>query len=108
MLRQRCCRVVLLHPRARSSVPAPLHHQGPSAHCGPGLVPRVLQHPPEAQLGGDDGAGRLRTHRCPGRRWKGSGLMNTPTPPGDVSVTAPGCDASVSYTHLTLTTNREV
>ena len=27
--------VVFLHPRARSSVPAPLHHQGPSAHRGP-------------------------------------------------------------------------
>jgi len=74
MLRQRRCRIVLLHPRARSSVPAPLHHQGPSAHRGPGLVPRVLQHPPKAQLGGDDGPGRLRTHRCPGRRREGGGL----------------------------------
>ena len=91
--RQRCCRIVLLHPRTRSSVPAPLHHQGTSAHCGLGLVPRVLQHPTETQLGGDDGPGRLRTHRCPARRREGGGLMNTPTPSGDVSVTAPGCDA---------------
>src|ERR1019366_3182336 len=60
MPRQRCCRIVLFDPRARSSVPAPLHHQGPSAHCGPGLVPRVLQHPTKAQLGGYDGPGRLR------------------------------------------------
>jgi predicted RNA-binding Zn-ribbon protein involved in translation (DUF1610 family) len=93
MLRQRRCRIVFLHPRARSSLPPPLHHQGPSAHCGPGLVPRVLQHPTETQLGGDDGPCRLRTDRGPGRRWKGGGLMNTQTPPGDVSVTAPGCAA---------------
>jgi len=26
------------------AVPAPLHHQGRSAHCRLGLVPRVLQH----------------------------------------------------------------
>jgi len=83
----------LLHSRARSSVPAPLHHQSPSAQCRLGLVPRVLQHRPPSQLGGDDDPGRLRTHRCPARRPQGGGLMSTPTPPGDVSVTPPTCPA---------------
>ena len=65
--RQCRCRIFLLHSRARSSVQAPLHHQGRSTHSRLGLVPRVLQHRAPAQLGGDDDPGRLRTQRRPAR-----------------------------------------
>ena len=55
------------------------------------LVPRLLQHPPSAQLGGDDVTQRVRTQHRSARPAAGSGLMDTKTPVSDVSVTAPGC-----------------
>jgi hypothetical protein len=64
MFRQRRCGGVLLDPRTRGPVPTPLHHQSPGAPRPGGTVPRLLQHPAPAQLGGVDVSHPIRETRC--------------------------------------------
>jgi Integrase core domain len=78
---QRCCGGVLLDPRARGPVPAPLHHQSPGTPGRGGLVPGLLQHPPPTQLGCIDAAHPIR--KTPSRP-TGRSIREAFTIPGEV------------------------